>query len=519
MDPACIPLTALPGTSQLFGDYCYNFARVAGFYRHDPHSPEALDAAARQVDYPDERRAAMAKALAGQNPPSDLLTRFAQPGTVAVVTGQQVGLFSGPAYTIYKALTAARLAADLTSRGTPAVPVFWLATEDHDFAEINHTWVFDRDRQPVELRMEAPQGWEKCQRPAGNYPVDRPPIEELRRALAGFAYAEEVVAATEESYCPGATMGSGFRALLRKLLYRVGMLVIDPMQPAVRSIGAPFLAEALRAAPDLKAALLARNAELERVGYHAQVLVEPQTSLFFLLEGGDRLTLRRPDAEFAALADRAEAISPNALLRPVWQDYLLPTAAYVGGPGEVAYFAQSSVLFDHLLGRMPVAVPRAGFTLLDPRGAKLLHRFGLTLPDVMVPEEALQARIARTLVPEALENSFTETAAATGARLDALGAQLKEFDPTLAAAMAKSRAKVLYQIDKLRRKTARETLRRDSQASADAAYLRGLLYPQRHLQERLHSMLPFLAEYGFELVERLYGQLTLRCPDHHVIVL
>ncbi len=519
MDPACIPLTALPGTSQLFGDYCYNFGQVARFYRHDPHSPEALDAAARAVDYPTERRAAMAKALAGQNPPSDLLTRFAQPGTVAVVTGQQVGLFSGPAYTIYKALTAARLAADLTARGTPAVPIFWLATEDHDFAEINHTWVFDRGRNPVELRMEAPEGWQRAQRPAGNYPVDQPPIDALRRALAGFPYAEEVVAAVEEAYCPGASMGSGFRALLRKLLERVGMLVIDPMQPAVRAIGAPFMADALRAAPELKAALLNRGVELTRAGYHAQVLVEPKTSLFFLLEAGDRLTLRQPDAEFAALADRAEAVSPNALLRPVWQDYLLPTAAYVGGPGEVAYFAQSCVLFDRMLGRMPVAFPRAGFTLLDPRAVKLLDRFGLTLPDVMVADEDLRQRIARSLVPDSLEAAFAETAQLTGTRLDALGAQLQEFDPTLAAAMAKSRAKILYQVDKLRRKTERETLRRDARASADAAYLRGLLYPQRHLQERLHSMLPFLAEYGFDLVDRLYERLTLRCPDHHVVAL
>jgi bacillithiol biosynthesis cysteine-adding enzyme BshC len=519
MDPACIPHASIPGTSRLFADYCSDFARVARFYRHDPYSAEGLAAAAAEVDYPEDRRAAMARALAGQNPPSELLARFAQPGTVAVVTGQQAGLFGGPAYTLYKALTAARLAAELTARGAPAVPIFWIATEDHDFAEVSHTWVFDRERQPVELRMATPAGWEDGPRPAGNYPVENPPIEALRTALTGFPHAADVMRAVEEAYCPGATLGSAFRALLRRLLEGVGILTVDPLAAPVRSIGAPLLAEALRSAAELKAALLNRGAELIRAGYHAQVLVDGKSSLFFQLEGDERRALRLPDGEFAALAGRAETISPNALLRPVWQDYLFPTAAYVGGPGEVAYFAQSAVLFERLLGRMPAVYPRASFTLLDARAAKLLQRLKLNLTDLMTPEAALRERIARTLVPAALETAFAETADSITGRLDRLGAQLQQFDPTLAEALRRSRAKALYQIEKLRRKTEREALRRDTRASAEAAYLSGLLYPHGHLQERLHSPLPFLAAQGMDLVDRLYEDLRLDCRGHRVLTL
>ena len=293
----------------------------------------------------------MAKALAGQNAPSELLTRFAQPDTVVVVTGQQVGLFGGPAYTLYKALTAAKLAADLTARGISAVPVFWMATEDHDFAEVNHTWVFNADGDASRVGVEAAV---VGQRPAGEYPVPHPPVEALLAAMRGLPEADAIATMAREAYRPGATMGAGFRALILKLLERVGVLVLDPLDPAVRAVGAPLLADAVQKAPALKAALLARGKELSEAGYHAQVLVEDKTSLFFLLENGQRTTLRLKDAECASLADRAADVSPNALLRPVWQDFMLPTVAYVGGPGELAYFAQSAVLYRELLGRMPV---------------------------------------------------------------------------------------------------------------------------------------------------------------------
>jgi len=524
MDPACLRHTEIPGTSKLFADLSYHFDRVARFYPHNPHQRESYAAAAREIQYPDDRRAAVARVLEAQNPGNALVRRFAQAGTVAVLTGQQVGLFSGPAYTIYKALTAARLAEDLNASGIPAVPIFWLATEDHDFPEVDHVWIFDAAHHPVELRTEAPIAWQGKQRPAGGFPVEHPPIAELREALAGFAHGEEVASLVAESYAPGVTipgitMGAGFRALLTKLLGRIGMLLLDPLDPQLRNVGAPFMAEALAAAPDLKKSLLARNKDLAAAGYHAQVNIEENSSLFFLLENGERVTLRRKDADFAALRDRAADVSPNALLRPVWQDYLFPTVAYVGGPAELAYLAQSQVIYDRLLGRMPVVVSRASVTLLDARAAKLISRYSLTIPETLVPEEALKERIAHALIPETVMSLFGETSTEITRRLDRLGSGLETFDPTLAAAMGKSRAKVLYQIEKLRKKTERETLRRDARASDEASYLSSLLYPHRHMQERFYSMLPFFAQHGLDLVDRLYEVVQVDCPDHRVVTI
>ncbi len=516
MQPACIRHTDLSGTSRLFADFAYHFDRVARFYQHDPHDPESFARAAALIHYPDERRAAMVAALRSQNGDSESLRRLAQPGTTAVVTGQQVGLFSGPAYTIYKAMTAARMARQLTERGIPAVPVFWLATEDHDFAEVNHAWVFGAAGEPTAVRVETPQQFNGKQRPVGGIPIANPPLGELRAALAGLPFTDDVMAVVEQAYAPGVAMGQGFRALLKTLLAKLDLIYLDPLDPAIREIGAPFLAQALASVPELKAQLIARNRELAGAGYHAQVHVDAKTSLFFLLEKGERAAVRLRDTEYAALADRAGQVSPNALLRPVWQDYLLPTVAYVGGPGELAYLAQSEVAYRHLLGRMPVAMSRSSFTVLDARSEKLLNRYRLYLTQVMTPQDALQQRIAHTLIPDAVGRSLETATAEIARNIDRLQADLESFDPTLAKAAGKSRAKVLYQLEKLGKKTARETLRRDLRASADARHLAALLYPHRHPQERFYSILPFLAQHGLDLIDRIYDTIDPMCPDHRV---
>jgi len=513
MDPACIRHTDLPGTTQLFADFTYHFDKVARFYRYNPHDPASLAAAAREIDYPAERRAAMVAALHAQNGDSESLRRLAEPGTVAVVTGQQVGLFSGPAYTIYKAITAAHLARTLTSRGIPAVPVFWLATEDHDFAEVNHAWIFDGNYQPVQLTVDAPESNGR-QRPVGGIALEKPPVDRLARLLGSFPHGGEVIAAVREAYTPGATMGAAFRTLLGTLLEKLGLVFLDPLDPAVRTIATPIVKEALGAARELKTKLLERNRELEQAGYHAQVHLEEKTSLFFVLENGERV---HPGADLSALRDRAAEVSPNALLRPVVQDYLLPTVAYIGGPAELAYLAQSQVIYDRLLGRMPVVASRAAFTLLEPRTEKLLDRYHLSLTQTLVDQEHLKERIARALVPDAVERAFADAHDGLAHNLECLHRELEKFDGTLAASLSKSTSKMTYQLEKLRRKIERETMRRDARAGAEAAYLSNFLYPQRHLQERFYSILPFLARHGMGLIEMLWDTASVDCPDHRVL--
>jgi bacillithiol biosynthesis cysteine-adding enzyme BshC len=524
MDCSCVRYTDLPHTSNLFADFTYHPDRTKSFYPHLPSDPGVFEAIAGEIRFPPDRRAALAAALRQQNGDSPQLDLLAREGTVAVVTGQQVGLFSGPAYTIYKALTAVKLARNLAGQGIPAVPIFWLATEDHDFAEVNHCWVFDAEHQPIKL--------EKPHSPASNQPVgqfvlDAPPVAELRTALAGLPFGDEVSALVEEAYQPGRTMGEAFSALLKRLLAQYGLLLVDPMSPAMRELAAPAIRSALAAAPDLTVAVLERNRALETAGYHAQVHVEDQTSFVFLLENGRRYTLRRFGRDYLQngrrfsteeLMDRAAQLSPNALLRPVVQDSMLPTVAYIGGPAELAYLAQSAVVYRAILGRMPVAMHRAGFTLLDRRCGKLMTRYGLTLADCAHGEDAVRERIAARLIPPSLPGTLAKTKATVEQAVDRLARDLAGFDASLAAALGKNRQKMLYQIAKIERKIGRETMARDARMTLDAAYVSGLVYPQRRLQERFYSILPFLAKHGIGLIDDLYECLNLGCPDHQLAV-
>jgi bacillithiol biosynthesis cysteine-adding enzyme BshC len=523
MHCTCVRQTELPGTTRLFADVLYHPDRVARFYPHPVRDLNGYRAAAAEVRFPAERRAALVAALRQENPPGASLDRLAEPGTFVVATGQQVGLFSGPAYTIYKALHAARLAEWLTKSGIPAVPAFWLATEDHDFAEVNHAVVFDASHQPHRIEMRRAASGQ----PVGEVVLENPPVDELRAAMESLPFCGEVADQVTECYRPGVTMGQAFGALLRKLLARFDILQVNPMRPAFRELAAPTLRAAVEHAPELTEGLLARNRDLAEAGYHAQVRIEPQTSLVFLLENGKRLALRRRGEEYSLngrrfsageLADRAASLSPNALLRPVVQDSMLPTVATIGGPAEVAYFAQSEVLYRALLGRMPVAVPRAGFTILDQRSAKKMERYGVTLQDCFAGEDAFRRRIAARLTPAELSRVLRDTINTVETAVAHLNAELTAFDPTLAKAAGTSARKIRHQLAKLQAKTGRETMRRSERALRDAASLYGLLCPERHLQERLYSILPFLAKHGFGLVDDIYNAIELACPDHRLVV-
>jgi uncharacterized protein YllA (UPF0747 family) len=203
----------------------------------------------------------------------------------------------------------------------------------------------------------------------------------------------------------------------------------------------------------------------------------------------------------------------------VIQDSMLPTVSYIGGPAEIAYLAQSEALYRILLGRMPVAMPRAGFTILDSRSARLMEQNHISLGDFFHGETSLKERMASRLVPPVLADKMRESAATVEQAVARMRAELTAFDPTLAKALDRSARKINYQLAKMERKTGREAMRRDEQAARDAASLYGLIYPERHLQERLYSILPFLAKHGLDLTGSVYEAIQLECSDHRVMVI
>ncbi|MBA3914588.1 MAG: bacillithiol biosynthesis cysteine-adding enzyme BshC, partial [Acidobacteriales bacterium] len=312
-----------------------------------------------------------------------------------------------------------------------------------------------------------------------------------------------------------------------------GLILLDPADAALHRVALPVYRKAIESAGDLDAALMARGKELERAGYHQQVKVTAASSLLFKLQNGARHVIRRkpngPD-EYLAGDERLtqndllaqidaspELFSANVLLRPVMQDYLLPTLAYIGGTAEVAYFAQAAVVYEKLLGRVTPVLPRFSATLIEAKPQSLLERYHLQLPDLFQgPEPLAQTLGARTL-PSDLQDAFASVDEKVTHEWVALRESLAHLDPTLAEASQRAQSKILYQMKRLHARAARAELRRSEVLARHAKLLSDALYPHKMLQERQVPGLYFLARYGLELLTHLSEALQPDCLDHQII--
>lgn len=529
----CIPPGELPQITRLFSTFVSDFGCLAEFYAHPP-TEEGIVRAARNVKNDPSARRIVVDVLREQNrelgadeTTQHSLNRLAA-GAVAVVTGQQVGLFTGPAYSIYKALTAVRVASQLTAHGPDAVPVFWLATEDHDLAEINHCfWPGRRGLERLEIPVAEGTG-----RRVGEIPLGEavPGVVQSAAALLEGPYADNVRRVLEECYQPERTFGSACGRLLARLFAGQGIILLDPLDARLQRQAAPIYRRALEESEILMRELLSRSKRLERLGYHAQVKVVERNTLLFLNVDGQRLPLRRRNGGFAAgraqfsaaemldaIERSPEAFSANVLLRPVVQDALLPTAAYVGGPAETAYFAQAEVIYRGLLGRMPAILPRAGFTLIEPHIARLLVKYGFELRDVFHGRQNLRARMERQYLSKQMAQRFTAGEKMIRRWLAGQRRPLGKLDKTLVDALDTAARKMLYQLLRLRGKVGRAENFRTGVVDTHERQLTSALYPRHSLQERTLCLLPFLARHGPTLLAELAERATLGKTDHQVL--
>src|SRR5467141_3341491 len=356
MDFRVLSFSQVPHQPKLFLEYLDHFEKVKSFYGHPP-TMGALTRVTRKLDYPEDRRAEVTSVLREQNlalgAGAETLSNLdrLEKGAVAVVSGQQVGLFSGPAYSIYKALTAVQIAAELTRDGIPAVPVFWMATEDHDLDEVRHSTWFDQAKL---VRFELPAGVE-TERPVGRIllgaPIE-PLVQEAAELLANQG-SDLLAQFLIESYRPEETYGSAFGKLFARLFAQHGLILLDPLDTGLHKVAAPLYQHALAERDVLNEKLLQRGKDLDRAGFDAQVKVTSRSTLLFHLADGVRQVITASAGKFQAGEKtwardelvhmthmEPENFSPNALFRPVVQDYLLHTAAYIAGPAEISYFAQ-----------------------------------------------------------------------------------------------------------------------------------------------------------------------------------
>lgn len=548
MESHCISFREIPHTTKLFSCFLEDFGQVSRYYSHPP-TAAGIDAAAREVRFDSAVRRGVLEVLREQNrrfaagneldsAAARNLNRLAG-GAVAIVTGQQVGLFSGPAYTFYKAISAVRAAEETTRRGIDAVPVFWVATEDHDLAEVNHSsWVTRAGLARYELSAR--------EQDAGRR-VGEVILGDAVESVVGVAGqtlqgpgAEEVSRALHESYAPSETFGSAFGKLLARLLAGRGIIFIDPLDARLHRLAAPVFLRALDEAGPLTDALLARSKELESAGFHAQVKVTHETTLLFHNIDGRREPLRSRNGKFFAgdtelsrqqIASTIEAtpelITPSALLRPVVQDSLLPTAAYIGGPAEIAYLAQSQAVYTRILGRMPAILPRASFTIVEPPIARFLAQYGLEIRDFLRGPQHVRAQMEQKALPDALVARFDKSEEDLRALLKSYRDPLGRLDSTLLDALDVAERKMLYQFSQLKAKVARAENFRSGVLDRHERILLDALYPNGELQERTLSALPFIATYGTAFLDDLAGLASVAGSEdarscvyqHHVLFL
>ena len=520
----------LPHASKLIRDYVEHFSKLQSFYAHKPEL-RAVASYAKKLNFPSERRREVASILRRQNlvygsgaGTERNLSRLEE-GAFAVVTGQQVGLFGGPAYAFYKALTAIQTAQELTRSGIQAVPIFWMATEDHDVDEVRHTtWFSEGKLRHYQLPKPAVDA-----QPVGRIRLGELVGDFLREA--GPELGETFGGMLRESYTPVATYSSAFARLFAQIFEDQGLILLDPLDEQLHRVAAPILRAALAERDALEELLLKRGKELERAGYGAQVNVTARSTLLFSLEGGKRRVISAGNGQFSCgdktapreewlhqVEAHPELFSPNALLRSVVQDYLLPTIVYFGGPSEIAYFAQSHVLYEKLLGRMPVILPRADFTLVDPKGVRLLKKYKLQVEDVWCGSQVLRKRMYASHLPKKLAHSFDVNLRQIEKNLHRLHKAIAGVDPTIQGTIARAEKRIRYQLEKLRHKTGASLDRHEKLIEQHEQFLENLLYPQKGLQSRDLCFMPFLARWGSGGLKELAKLASAKKPGRHFIV-
>lgn len=536
-----LPFAQIPAQSRLFLEYQTDPLSLKRFYPNAVASPSDIARFAPEVlaNYKTDRTALCDalteinnKAGAGEKTLANI-ELLRQSTTVAVLTGQQAGLFTGPLYTIYKAMSAIKLAHELRLQGTTAVPVFWAATEDHDLEEVSRTYLLANDGGLIESDYVADDRFNGL--PVGDVKLDDSVfrlIDEIFSELSDTAFSADLKTQLMDAWKAGSGFGEAFIKSLAKVFADLGLIFIDPMHSEIKQLASPIYVSAIERADEMVSAIRDRDRVLVAEGFHSQVLVEEDYFPLFwhddegkrrsLRKTGDgvyrtketRLELTRDDLiEFAA--NEPQRLSPGVMLRPVVQDYLLPTVCYFGGAAEIAYFAQNSEAYRVLERPVTPIHHRQSFTIVEHKHRRVLDKFGLELSDLFAGIEEVSLDIAQA--SSEASRSFDEAEEKINAELDRIASQVTEIDATVAANFAKRRRKMIYHIGATRKKTLLAQMRNDEVASRQLAGLFTSLLPNGGLQERSLNVFTFLNKFGPNFIDWLYEAIDLEDKDHRIV--
>lgn len=515
-------LVGSPEGSPLVRDYVQGESHLAPYFAGDYRSREAYRQKAGEVDTRFDRdgREGVRDLIHDPTPGvADRLEEWVEKGGYLVTTGQQPGLFLGPLYTLYKALTSVRLARALEPvLGKPVLPLFWVASEDHDWDESAHTHLPDLDNEIRTLRVPPQEGSSRDPLHRIGVRSFEEMIDELAEILPGSDFRPRLIELVRDAYPEGATLSDGFLEAMKGLLSHLPIIFVGAHQPKLKHASLPVLLRELEDSEEHEALLSRVASRLEMDGYHAQVpVLEGGVNLFLegpegrdrIFRDGPHFRLRRADLRLSAdeirsrVRDDPSVLSPNVLLRPVVESTLFPTVAYVAGPGEVAYYAQLRDFFDAHGIRMPVIHPRHSVTLVEAKIRKVLDKFHLSVDGMDRPHHELAGEIARDEIPPEIRKALGEIRGAIGRGSASLVRAVKTLDGTLKGPVTHARNAAFAAFDETERKILQAVKRENEIALGQLEKAQSHLYPKGKPQERVTNPFYYLSRYGPELVDAL----------------
>lgn len=535
---AALSLDEYPGTRPLVSDLTTHFDRVAALFTGDPARPEAWRAVIAAVTEIPRDRAGLAGVLGAQllsreagQAARAAAARLADPSAVAIVTGQQAGLFGGPLYTLLKTVTAIQLARRIErEHGVPAVPVFWVDAEDHDWEEVRECSVLDAEMRHVRIALSDLPG-------AGSIPVARIALDSsiadalasLRAALAPTEFTHELLASLEQAYRPGRGMAEAFARWIEGVFDGHGLVVFDAADPAAKRLAADVFARELEHPGRTSRLAYEAGERMRALGHEPQVTPSEGAPAIFKLTPQRRpvrwddgvYTVDSARSEPAALVREAgehpERFSPNVLLRPIVQDCLFPTVGYVAGPSELAYLAQLKEVYPAFGLQAPLLYPRAMATVLDSASIRFLARYDVPIASLAANDESALNRLLDQQLPASVERALEEAVEAVGGRMAAVIASMPAIDPTLAGAAETTLHRMQHDLRNLHTKIIHASKKKHDTLHRQFTRTQAQAFPGGNPQERTLAIAFFLNRYGMGMVDRLLAGLPLETGKHWIL--
>ena len=532
-----LPFSSLSSFSRLFRDYTESPADLAPFFNGDYRDPVALaESCARAAQSHKERTALIeamrrqAVALGVAEASGHLIDKLADPTSSAVVTGQQLGLLGGPLYTAYKALSTIQLAEKLEKEtGAPVVPVFWLEGEDHDFEEIASAGFLDGD-DAVSVTY-APADDSGTGTAVGRMTVSErigEVLDELERILPPTDFKDDLMDVIRRAYAPGTPMIKAFVAMMEHILGPGRIAYVSPDDDRLKEAVAPLFRKELEDHASSSRRLKETSATLEG-RWHAQVQTQP-TNLFlhgdglrtaidavdhgFRTRDGEDLSL---EEALGRLASDPGSFSPNVVLRPLMQDWLLPTAVYVAGPGEVAYFAQFKSLYDWAGLHMPIIYPRASLTLMERRVARILEKNALGMPAFEQRVDKLFREMVLSAMDTDLDEAFKEASAGIHQAINQIKPVIESVDRSLVKSAEATRAAFMKEWNQLKGKLLKSEKQQHDVLRGQLERASSALFPKGIPQERYLSPVYFMNKYGLDVFSGLTERMDLDTSEHQIL--